>query len=142
MGVRTVEIRFCDCCDKEIIGRLVTHTCPACHADICVECQTREDNKHKPRERKPKAEQVPGPTPEAPQSTRKRKQVKVEELVEVADKKGDNLTIHVPAPDKIEPYVVSILDSKATSETLRETVVAALARFNGKIPDSLSEENK
>ena len=59
MGKRTVEIRFCDSCNKEIVGRLTVYTCPVCHADICVECQEKEDAKHKPRERKTKTSTPP-----------------------------------------------------------------------------------
>lgn len=57
MGTKQVTVRFCDCCDKEIVGRLTLHTCPVCGKDICVECQEKEDARHKPRERKPKTEQ-------------------------------------------------------------------------------------
>ena len=47
MGKRIVEIPTCDKCGKDIVGRLVAHTCPCCGSDICVKCQMKEDIKYK-----------------------------------------------------------------------------------------------
>jgi len=61
----------------------------------------------------------------------------------IADKKGDNLTIHTPTGlgDDTE-YKVSIAGFEATGFLLRETILAALEGFNGKIPDCLDESER
>lgn len=56
MGERTITLRFCDSCQKELVGRLTFRTCPCCGKDICLACLEKENTKHKPRERKPKTE--------------------------------------------------------------------------------------
>ena len=140
MGSRKVVETFCDKCGKEIIGRLTLHTCPCCSKDICVSCQLKEDNKHKPRERKPKVEPIVGVITER----KKRPNLIIEDTPEIADKKGENLTIHVPTGvgDDTD-YVIKVAGSEARSPVgLRVTVLAALEEFNGKIPECLSDYEK
>ena len=142
MGKRTVEIRFCDCCSKELVGRLTFRTCPLCHKDVCLACIEKENTKHKPRERKPKAEplsafsitQTTGDKEPVIENIKKKgaatKQAQIEkptpekaaspDLIiedepETADKKGDNLTIHTPTGlDGDTEYKVNIAGSEAS----------------------------
>lgn len=38
MSTKTITIRVCDCCGKEIKGRLTADTCPCCKQEFCREC--------------------------------------------------------------------------------------------------------
>ncbi len=58
MGKITKIIQICDCCKKELVGRLTYRTCPCCGKDVCLACISKEDARHKPKEKKVKAEQV------------------------------------------------------------------------------------
>jgi len=156
VGSKTIEIRYCDKCEKEIVGRLTLHTCPVCGKDICVECQEKEDAKHKPRERKAKAE--PEPTlgdmrvrgGRVEHYVKAGKDIKVRTVLsndlkqEIVIKKGDNLSIHVPTGiDDDTEYKVNIAGFETTGATLRVAVLAVLEdKFNGKIPDCLSEQER
>ena len=61
MSVRKVEIRFCDKCSKELVGRLTYRICPCCGKEICLSCIDKANSKHKPRK---KVEQVSPPVEE------------------------------------------------------------------------------
>ena len=56
MSIKTIKVTVCDCCFKELTGRLTFRTCPICDKDVCLSCIDKENAKHKPRERKPKFE--------------------------------------------------------------------------------------
>ncbi len=55
MSIKSITV--CDSCGKEIKGRLIVHTCPCCHQDVCVACQLEEDAKHEQRDREAKQSQ-------------------------------------------------------------------------------------
>ena len=67
MSIKKIEMTVCDKCGKEIKGRLIVHVCPCCGKECCIKCQTAEDARHKPREKKRKAEQgAASPVPVTP----------------------------------------------------------------------------
>jgi hypothetical protein len=129
MSTKTITMTICDKCGKEIKGRLITHRCPCCYADICVQCQETEDaiQKEIPSLPAKKRGRPPKGLPAMP--------------IDLANK--ENLTIHTPtgAGDDTE-YKVNILGSEATGPSLWLTVLAALEEWGGKVPDNLTDEEK
>lgn len=141
MSKRTVILTICDKCEKELTGRLTYRTCPCCGKDVCLACIDKEGAKHKPRERKEKAESttidVTVPIPEGTPT------ILIEDLPIEKRMAADNLTIHVPTEEKGDHnYRVNIAGSEATGPLLRETVMEALKPFDFKIPDCLSDEER
>jgi ribosome-binding protein aMBF1 (putative translation factor) len=55
------EIRYCDSCGKEIVGRLIAIPCPCCKKDICMECldKAKESGSPKPVRKPKEIEQAP-----------------------------------------------------------------------------------
>ena len=70
----------------------------------------------------------------------------IEKSQEIVDKKGTNMTIHVPTGLKGDTeYKVSIAGSEASgpeSVGLRRVVLTALEEWSGKIPDELTEQER
>ena len=73
----------------------------------------------------------------------KRKAKEIKDSLELADKKGDNLTIHVPTGLKGDTkYCVNIAGYEAKGDMLRETVMRVLEEWSGKVPDELSSQER
>lgn len=120
MSTKTITIRICDSCGKEIKGRLIVHTCPCCGKDICVACQEAQDAKDK--------------TPDAP------KKLKKKEFVPPVSESDTETTENVSISTPVTPggqYRVTIHNSEAYGDTLKETVLEALKPWDGKIPTEL-----
>lgn len=169
MSKRTVILTICDCCSKELTGRLTFHTCPCCGFDICVACQEKENARHKPRERKPKVvptenevETSEVPTPPAtgtetavPKPKKRGKRVepeKTEEEPEIADKKGENptdliSTFSVSVGQGDEPHIATLGTRTERAKTLKECALKLLAycgideKFVEDSPDSEGKRN-
>ena len=109
MGTRQIIVRFCDKCNKEILGRLTIHTCPVCNADICVSCQEKENARHQPREKKPKAK------------------AEAESPTEVESDKPDISTFLIRTLSPGLGYTLSIGGFKITAETLKDGVIELLS---------------
>ncbi len=144
MGIRKVEIRFCDSCNKELLGRLTYRTCPVCHKDICLACLEKENAKHKPRERKSKAEQpiiitldlkemeeglnsegltlVKEPPPQPTKRTRKAGKSTGSRLPDIS-------TFSVSVGQGDEPHILRLGEIAVGYKTLREGALDLLRTF-------------
>ncbi len=69
MAVKTIEIRVCDKCNKELVGRLTYRVCPCCDAEVCLACIEKANSKQKPKERKTKEKPITAPPVETSDTT-------------------------------------------------------------------------
>ena len=154
MSVRT----FCDLCGKPLTRNMVTDRLmveqghfraevlvskdgDTTDGDLCCDCLIKilTTPPKKPRKsrsdkgsHKPKLE----PIPSIKGKVNKR-------VPEVTDSKIDNLTIHTPTGLYGDnDYRVSIAGSEASGISLRLTVMEALKKTDGKIPDCLNEQER
>ncbi len=122
MSIKTVEIRVCDSCGKQIEGRLIVHNCPCCKKEFCNECYAKANTKRQPKEpkgKKAKAGSLPPP---------------------INESKTENFTFSILPDDK--GYQVVIAGSSATGATPRLAIQAALESFKGVYPPCLTEDER
>jgi len=155
---------FCDLCKKELTRNMVAQRLAvksgnftaeviiskkgiANEGDLCLDCLLKM-LKQKPKrkyEKKQKTEQVSNPPvePVIEKIKKTRGRPSTKQNPEITDRKGDKLIIHVPSGlGNDTEYNVNIAGSEATGETLKQTISKALEKFNGKMPDCLTEHEK
>ncbi len=64
MAVKTIEIRVCDKCNKNLVGRLTYRKCPCCGGEVCLACIDKANAKEKPKEKKLKEKPTTAPPEE------------------------------------------------------------------------------
>lgn len=67
MAIKKIEVRVCDKCQRELVGRLTYRVCPCCNAEVCLECLEKANKKLMHREKK--QEQVSTPPAEGSTET-------------------------------------------------------------------------
>ncbi len=118
MSIITKEIHVCDRCHKELMGRLTFRVCPCCKKEICLACIAKEDARHKPRDRKPKPEQVSIPPGETIPEPKKRGHHAIGALAVHTPPARESQGVKVDQPD-VSSFRITVPASNDEPYTLR-----------------------
>ena len=121
MSTITKVYTICDKCGKEIKGKLITHKCPCCGADICTNCQSVEDTRQKPKIKIEREAEPLSIHPSALQGVMDEGSKQAPAVFDIS-----TFEVKTPEPGTNDPYILSIEEVSVATMSLTEGLIELL----------------